>query len=77
MLLPKSRGLRVALYSAENGDRMSMGNWRATKMLRPPFVEGTVRSDKEILFWRRCFSKSIDDIRAMDDVIFYGGDSIK
>ena len=77
MLLPKSRGLGVTLHSAENWDNLAMGNRWATKMLCPPFVESTVGSDEETLFWRWCFAKSIAYICAVDNDIFDGGDSIK
>ena len=77
MLLPKSRGLRVTLHSAENWDNLAMGDRWATKMLRPPFVESTVGSDEETLFWWWCLTKSITDVCPDNNVIFDGSDSIK
>ena len=77
MLFPKSRGLRVTLHSAENRDNLTMGDRRATKMLRPPLVESTVGSDKESLLWWWCLTKIITDVCSDNNVIFDSSDSIK
>ena len=68
----------MALHCRKDGNDVTLFKGGSILVLCPPFVERTVRSDEESLFWRRCFGEGIGDIRAVDEnKVFRGCNGIK
>ena len=62
MFLPETWGFGMTLHSGEDRDHVTFGNRIAFKVVDPPFMKGTVWSDKKWLFrwWR--FRECVGDV---------------
>ena len=67
----------MALHCTKDRDNMALWNWCVTEVIHPPFMEGMVRADADALFRRRCISKGITDLSAMDNFVLGSANSIE
>ena len=69
MLLPETWSFGVTLHGTLDWDDHAVWNRRITKVLSPPVTKRTVRADVEALTRRRGFTKSIADVRTVNNKV--------
>jgi hypothetical protein len=62
VFFPEPWGLGMALHCGEDWDDMTVWDWRALFVVDPPFMKGSIWTDKKTLLWWWGFGECVGDV---------------